>query len=428
MMTGSGIILPVFARRFRELGAGVGALGLMSMSFALAQLVASPIMGALADRFGRRPLVLVALAAFAAVNVGFTLAASPAAVILIRGLGGSLTAGLFPASLGIIGDIVPEDKRARWIGIVMGSYGAGLIFGPVLGGLLYDGWGFVAPFAVSATLAAIAFVAAAILVPETRTLVVRTREALRQRRTAALASQTPAGKGSFWAALPRPLYVFGSLLVLDFIIGFAYAFIEPQMTFYLYEDLGWTTVQFGVMAAGYGLAMVIGQVLFGQAGDRLGRKPVIVIGISLTVAFYAGLTFLTSFPLFLLVAVTAGTGEALAATARSAFYFDITAPQHRSRVLGVKSSALALGGVVGPLLVVAVSAVTPPRGIFAISGGMLVVAAVLALAVLREPRHVPAAPEDVAWQVSRRRSLAAHAALRGIVLRAARERRTRGTA
>lgn len=59
MMTGFGIILPVFARRLGEFGSGVEALGLMTMSFALAQLIAAPFMGSLADRFGRRPLILL---------------------------------------------------------------------------------------------------------------------------------------------------------------------------------------------------------------------------------------------------------------------------------------------------------------------------------------------------------------------------------
>lgn len=55
MMTGFGIIMPVFARRLGEFGSGVEALGLMTMSFALAQLVASPFMGSLADGMGDAP-------------------------------------------------------------------------------------------------------------------------------------------------------------------------------------------------------------------------------------------------------------------------------------------------------------------------------------------------------------------------------------
>jgi DHA1 family tetracycline resistance protein-like MFS transporter len=425
MMTGSGIIMPVFARRLGELGSGVEALGFLSMSFALAQLVSSPLMGSLADRFGRRPLVLVALAAFTIANVGFVFAPSTPILIAIRALGGSFTAGLFPASMGIIADIVSEEKRARWIGMLMGSYGAGLIFGPVLGGVLYDVWGFAAPFAASATMAAIAFTAAAILVPETRTREVRRREMLRQRWAAESADQTPEQAPSGWSALPRPLYVFGMLLLLDFCATFVYTFIEPQMTFYIYQELDWATTQFGIVAGAYGLAMVFGQTLLGRSSDRFGRKPMIAIGMILTAAFYASLTLITSYPLIVLSAVIAGVGEALASPARSAFYFDITPEQHRSRVVGIKGSASSLGGVVGPLLVVGVSRLTTPQGIFAIAGSTLVMAAILSLIVLKEPRHIAAETKDVIWQVSAKRSLAAQATLRGLVLSASSSRKAR---
>ena len=128
------------------------------MSFALAQLVAAPFMGSLADRYGRRPLILLSLAAFAAANIGFLLVSSTTGFIIIRVLEGALTAGLFPAAMGVVADVVPENERAKWVGIVMGSYGAGLIFGPVVGGILYDGWGFTAPFITSAIMAIIALV------------------------------------------------------------------------------------------------------------------------------------------------------------------------------------------------------------------------------------------------------------------------------
>ena len=63
MMTGLGIVMPVFARRLGELGGGVEALGLMTMAFGGAQFFAAPFMGSLADRIGRRPPILIALKA-----------------------------------------------------------------------------------------------------------------------------------------------------------------------------------------------------------------------------------------------------------------------------------------------------------------------------------------------------------------------------
>jgi DHA1 family tetracycline resistance protein-like MFS transporter len=422
MMTGFGIILPVFARRLGEFGSGVEALGLMTMSFALAQLVAAPFMGSLADRYGRRPLILLSLASFAAANIGFLLVSSTTGFIIIRVLEGALSAGLFPAAMGVVADVVPEDERARWVGIVMGSYGAGLIFGPVVGGVLYDSWGFAAPFITSAIMAIIALVAAVVMVPETRTPEMRWREELRNRRATA---SSPVSGESFWASLPRPLYVFATLLVLDFIGVFVFAFVEPQMVFYFYDELGWTTVQFGIVVGAYGLAMVFGQVVLGRSSDKFGRKPLIVLGILLSTSLYAGLVLVTRFPLMLLVAAVAGLGSALISPALSSYYLDISDEQYRARILGVKESSASLGGVLGPLLLVGVSAMMTPQGIFIFAGAVMFTAAGLAIVALPAPRQIDAKTKDMNWEFSEKRALAAQSALRGVVLRSSAARETK---
>ena len=269
VMTGFGLIMPVFARRLNEFGSGVEALGIMTMAFALGALLASPVMGSLADRIGRRPLILLSLASFVGVNIGFLFAPSTEVFIAIRAAEGVLTAGLMPAAMGVAADIVPEHQRAQRVGIVMGSMGAGIIFGPVIGGVLYDSWGFSAPFIGSAILAFAALIFAFSLVPETRTQEVRRRERLRRRRTAS--TQTVVGE-TVWSSLPRPIVVFAALLLLDSIIVFEYTFIEPQMIFYFYNELEWSTIQFGIVVAASGVAIVVGQLLFGRSSDRLGAQ------------------------------------------------------------------------------------------------------------------------------------------------------------
>jgi DHA1 family tetracycline resistance protein-like MFS transporter len=422
MMTGLGIIIPIFARRFEELGGGVQALGLMIMAFALAQFLAAPLLGSLADRYGRRPFVLLSLAAFAVANVGFLLASSVTAFIVVRAVEGALTAGLYPAAMGIVADVAPQEERGRWIGMVMAGYGAGFILGPVVGGLLYDWLGYAAPFLTSALMAVLAFVAAAFVVPETRTAVMRHREELWKRRDRGKAL---VARESFWKSMPRPLSVFGVLLLSESVLVFAFAFVEPQMIFYLYEDLGWTTVQFGVLVASYGLAVVAGQVTLSRLSDTFARKPVIVIGLVLNALFYAALVFVTSFPLLLLSAVLAGVGEALVLPAVSAFVLDLTAEQHRSRVMGVKESAAALGGVAGPLLVISASAVTTAQGVFAISAVLVMLVAGLALLDLR----VSCLGEEC-WAEAKdyalRRAAVAQATLHGIVTSASSARQRLG--
>ena len=412
LMTGFGIILPVFARRLMEFGAGVETLGMMTMSFALAQFVAAPFMGSLADRIGRRPLIIVALVAYIAANIGFLFAPTTTAFIVVRTVEGALTAGLFPSAMGIVADISPEDERGRWSGILMGAYGAGFIFGPVIGGFLYDGWGFAMPFILSAFMAVLALVAAIILVPETRTKEIRQRDQLFQRREIQLSG---IKKVSLWNSVPRPFSVFGTLLIIDFMIVFSFAFVEPQMIFYFYEQLNWSTIQFGVIVGAYGGSLVISQLLFGRMSDRFARKPVIIIGMLLYATFYLALMLITNFPLMLLAAVISGIGEALVMPALSAYYLDITSERHRSRVLGIKESSASLGGVLGPLLVVGVSVMTTPQGVFMFAFLATIAVTALALVVLKSPRMAAEKHPELAWALSRNRTIAAQATYRGIV-------------
>jgi multidrug resistance protein len=419
MMTGFGIILPVFARRLMEFGEGVETLGIMTMSFALAQFVMAPVMGSLADRIGRRPPIILALVAYIIANIGFLFAPTSTIFIAIRIFEGALTAGLFPSAMGVVADISPEDERGRWSGILMGSYGAGFIFGPVIGGFLYDGWGFAMPFVLSAFMAFFALLACLIMVPETRGEDIRLRDQLHQRREAQL---NGGRKQSLWNSLPRPYIVFATLLLIDFMVMFSFAFIEPQMIFYFYEQLGWSTIQFGVVVGVYGSALVISQLLLGQLSDRLARTPVIIIGMLLYASFYVALVLIKSFPLMLLACVVSGVGEALVMPALSAFYIDITPKQHRSRVLGIKESSAALGGVLGPLLVVGVSAITTPEGVFMFAFWVSLATTVIALVVFSRAHPARQKHAQMAWDLSRNRTIAAQATYRGIVTSASSSR------
>ena len=414
MMTGFGIIMPVFARRLSEFGDGVEALGLMTMAFALAQMIASPIIGSMADKYGRRPIILLSLGAFVLTNIGYLLAQSTPVFILIRALGGFFTAGLFPAAMGVVADTIPEKNRGRWIGVIMSGYGIGFIFGPVLGGFLYDNWGFAMPFSSSAVLGGLALIAALILIPETRTHTLRIREALLQRRSLAF---RPQQISSFWDTMPKPLYIFGTLLFVEFAATFAFAFIEPEMVFYVYDVANWTTMQFGLVVGAYGLVMVLGQTLLGQLSDRFGRKLIIVIGILLNASLYIGLTYFNDFVLMLFFAGLSGFGRALIDPAINAFYLDITAPEHRSRVVGIKGSALSLGGVLGPLLVVFASGRFSSLTIFLSAGVLMVVNALVAAIVLREPSGTQES-QAIDWEIAEQRSKTAVSTLQGLVMNA----------
>jgi MFS family permease len=386
-MTGYGIAMPVFAKRIGELGSGVQALGLMTMSFAFAQFLLSPFMGSFADRFGRRPLIIIALAGEVIANGAYLYAQSVPLYIAIRFFQGAISAGLLPASLGVVGDRVPKEQHAQWTGVIMASYAAGFIFGPALGGFLFDRWGYAAPFALSGILAFVALVLVLVMVPETRPA------SSRVQKLSPISEQTKWRE--IWASLPRPIYLFVTLLLIDFIATFAFAFIEPQLALYAYNQLSMTPEQLGFFVGAYGLTMLLGQAFLGKLSDRYGRKPVMILGLLLNGTLFPGLIFVHSFGLLFPVAVLAGLGDALFIPAIAASYLDIAEPEHRSQVIGIKGSVVALATVVGPFLITIVSPWTAPTSIFAISAGATLVAILLALVLLKGRSVIEDSKEQV---------------------------------
>lgn len=414
-MTSYGVIFPLFARMIEDFGDGVAILAVSVMAYSLAGVIAAPFMGSAADRFGRRPLILGSFAVFAAAFTGYYLAATSLAFIVIRGLAGGLTAGLGPATLGLVADIAPVDERARWIGVIGGGTAAGFIIGPVVGGLLYDRWGYGPPFLVAIGIALLTFLIAFLAVPETNTREHRRRSALRRRRAERLAPARGAAR-SFAASLPRPPLAFGTLLLVGFSMIFAWFFIDPQLPFYAFDELGWSTAQFGAVISCYGWATLIGSLALGRSSDRLGRKPVLVLGLVLHATLYGGLVLTDVYGAIIAAFIVAGLGEALVNPALSAAYLDLTPHEHRSRAIGIKTAIGSAGSLLAPALLTVAIRHVPARGVFLIAGALILSTALVVLVVLRLPRTTEISEPE--WQASQGRVLAAQTVLRNLMVTA----------
>jgi len=257
MMIGFGIATPILAKRLCELGSGVEALSLMTMASALAQFLLAPCTGRGADRFGRRPFVLLALAGLTITHLAFLSAQSVSLLIALRFVQGAVSVGLGPSVMGMLADLVLAERRLQWVGVIMSGYAVGFVFGPALGGLLFERWGFVAPFEVAALLTLVALLLVLLLVPETRPASGR-KQAPQVRRATAL----PAWRGGI-ASLALSFSPMAILLLLDFVAVLGLSFLEPQMVFYLYKTLAWTPAHYGFIMGSYGLALLLGQAGLG---------------------------------------------------------------------------------------------------------------------------------------------------------------------
>lgn len=373
-MTGFVMILPLFARRFENFGAGVEALGISAMAYALTSTFAAPFIGTLADRFGRRPIILLSLAAYVLAFSGYLFAASAWLLILFRGLAGVFTAGLLPAMTSIVGDLAPVNRRAQWIGIVNGGASAGWIVGPILGGMLYDRYGYVVPFAISIAMAFGALLLAAFLIPETY-----------------IPAARPVHLRHPWMRvfqlLPaRPIFFL--LLIITFGVMFAWAFIEPQFMFYAYDDLSWTSSQLGLIMSTYGVSFMLGEFALGQLSDRLGRKPVLVLGLALFSLQFVGLVVFRDTAWIIVSFLLAGLGNALYDPALSALILDMTPPEHSAGMMGLKGTAGSIGNLLGPGLVVLFTPMMSPRAIFLAAAALVIVLVVASGLVLRPQRSV----------------------------------------
>ncbi|MEM6573002.1 MAG: TCR/Tet family MFS transporter [Pseudomonadota bacterium] len=138
--TGIGLTTPVMPALLMELSGGdlAGASrwgGLALVVYALMQFIFAPIVGALSDRYGRRPVLLISLAAFAVDMLILGVVGTLWGFILLRAFAG-IFASTFSTINAYVSDVTPADQRGTRFAMLGAAFGAGFIFGPAIGGLL----------------------------------------------------------------------------------------------------------------------------------------------------------------------------------------------------------------------------------------------------------------------------------------------------
>lgn len=354
VMIGYGItltVLPFYAERLHGL-AGIDQravafhIGLLTSVYALAQLVASPVVGRLGDRIGRRPILLGGLVGMAVTQGVFGLTSSLAGLYAIRVLAGVATAGALIAASAYVADLTSVRDRSRGMAGFGTAVSLGLVGGPLLGGVLSrPGFSFGAgglrvdgyslPFLVAGLLALGVFIVAWRGLPESQAAeaVVSGDEP-----HTADADAKEAGPG------------LGLLLSLVTASQFGLALFEGTFVLYARDRLGLVPEQASLAFLVCALVMAVLQLLVVGSLARV-VPPLIQVaaGFALMGVGVFALVTTRAFPLLLALIAILALGTALVVPNLSALVSD-RSHRRAGTALGLKSSASSLGQFVGPLL------------------------------------------------------------------------------
>lgn len=226
---GFGIIIPILP----EVVVGVGAKfhnAMLLSIYSAASFLMSPIWGAISDRIGRRPIIMIGIIGFSLSFLLFGFAEDHLWLMYVsRILGGLFSGAATACAVAYVSDITDENNRTRGMGLVGMSIGLGFIFGPAIGGMIGT-ISLALPFFVASGISLFTFVLAFFLLPESLVIEKRT------------ASNVQAK--SRWSAFSGPMKY---LYVLSFFVAFALAGLEATLQYYQMQKISATPWEIGIM-------------------------------------------------------------------------------------------------------------------------------------------------------------------------------------
>jgi DHA1 family tetracycline resistance protein-like MFS transporter len=381
-----GVVIPVLPKLVASLtdGAQSDAVrigGLLGLVWAVMQFLVSPIQGALSDRFGRRPVLLVSMTGLGLDYILMALAPNLAWLFVARAISGA-TAASFGTANAYIADITPPEKRAAAFGLMGAAFGIGFVFGPALGGLAgaYDPR---LPFWVAAGLSLLNALYGYFVLPESLPPEKRTK------------------KFSFADA-----HFFGSLRLLasnaqltglavaHFFYGVAHNVYPAVFVWFTMYRYGWSETTNGLALAATGVASIIVQgALIGPVVKFLGARRSIV----------AGLLFgITAFLIYAVGPIDLSVWIAIPIAALWGFYTpaaqsimtERVSPSQQGQLQGALASLLGMASIIAPPLYTnvfafAIEAKDSAPGFPVLGAPFFVAAALLACALA------------VAWRVTK---------------------------
>ncbi len=327
--------------------------GSLYSSAFLAGAISAPFWGGMADRFGRKPMIVRAGFVLVFVYVMTAFVTNPYELLALRIIQGLLS-GYIPGAIALVATNTPDDKAGYALSMISAASSAGTIFGPLMGGVI-----------AHLSNNRIAFATAGILVLFSTLLVIFWVKEDSFKKS----DKRPSTIDTFKQAINnRPLMV---ALLLNMFTAFSIMTIEPVITLYITELIHSITnasLIAGIVFSLSGIASAIFAPLWGKAFDRYGFTIILIIGL-----FGGALWTFMQLPYeniwwFASIRFLYGAFFSAVFPAINGLVVKSTTPSFRGRAFGLNQTANQLGSMLGPVLGGVVAEVTSIHGLFWITG------------------------------------------------------------
>jgi MFS family permease len=343
-------VLPLFAK---DLGATEQYIGFIAAASTVVGVLTSIPAGALSDLYGRRTVILVATFVFASAPLLYLFVATPWQLGLVRIYHGLATAIFGPVAMALVADLFAKGR-----GESMGWYSSATLIGraaaPFVGGIMLAALATRGTGGVGAPLGLTSYQWVYIVcgIAGAVALVAATRLPVDNRRSSRVPSREQ------WAKLKAGLAeVMRSRLILVtsvaealqyFSYGAMEAFLPLYAVFAVQPRL--STVEVGAIFLAQILTTALTKPLMGRTSDRVGRRPVIVLGLFFSALSMALFVTTGSFPLLLIIGMLYGLGLSVVTSATSAYVSELASVGQYGAALGVLSTIMDVGQSTGPIV------------------------------------------------------------------------------
>lgn len=342
-LVGFGIVIPVlpYYAEGTLFNATPRTIGILFTSYSVMQLIFSPILGRLSDKYGRRPVLFLSIIG---TGIGFLILGFATSIWMLfagRILDG-ITGGNISTAQAYIADITTDENRAKGMGLIGAAFGLGFVFGPAIGGILSH-WGIHVPFLFAAGLCFVNSILLYFRLPETLT-----PEQKRRNRTGG-----ERRSKQLMRSLKQRRLAFVMIIYFLFIVAFS--IMTATFAFYTMFRFGYNAQHTGYLFAYVGvIAVIIQGGLIGRLVKRFGELRLVIVGalcfaISLFAVPFVG-PAAGGLGALLLGGGVFSMGNSLATPALNSLASKSVGPDQQGIVLGVMQSAASLARVVGPLL------------------------------------------------------------------------------